>query len=247
MFRLDGKTAFVTGASRGIGREIAFRMAEQGARVIVAARSFDKLEELAAEIGEAGGDARPLRLDLAQPAEIPEQLEELGEDRYQVDVLVNNAGITHDVIVARMKLEEWQAVLDTNLTSGFVLTRALLRGMVRKRWGRVLFVSSVVGLMGNTGQANYAASKAGMIGFAKSLAQEMGSRNITANVIAPGLIETAMTGELADGVRQKMLKEIVMRRPGTAREVAAAAVFLASDEAAYVTGEVLNVSGGLYM
>jgi 3-oxoacyl-[acyl-carrier protein] reductase len=247
MFRLDGKTAFVTGASQGIGREIARKMAAQGARVIVAARSFDKLEQLAEEIREAGGDARPLRLDLARPADIPEQLEELGEDRYQVDVLVNNAGITRDVIVARMKLEEWEAVLQTNLTSGFVLTRALLRGMVRKRWGRVLFVSSVVGLMGNTGQANYAASKAGMIGFAKSLAQEMGSRNITANVIAPGLVETAMTGVLDEGVRERMLNDIVLRRTGTAAEIAAAAVFLASEEAAYITGEVLNVSGGLYM
>ncbi len=247
MFRLDGKTALITGASKGIGREIALQMARQGARVIVAARSLDKLEELAAEISEASGDARALRLDLAQPAEIKEQLEALGDDRFQVDILVNNAGITRDVIVARMKLEEWEAVWNTNLTSGFVITRALLRGMVRKRWGRVLFVSSVVGLMGNSGQANYAASKAGMIGFAKSLAQEMGSRNITANVIAPGLIETAMTGALDDGVRQKMLNEIVLRRTGTAEEVAAAAVFLASEEAAYITGEVLNVSGGLYM
>lgn len=247
MFRLDGKTAFITGASQGIGREIARRMAAQGARVIVAARSVDKLEALAEEIREAGGEASAVALDLSRPADVPQQLECLGDDRNEVDVVVNNAGITRDVIVARMKIEQWQEVIDTNLGSCFAVTRVFLRGMVRKRWGRVLFVSSVVGLMGNNGQANYAAAKAGMIGFSKSLAREMGGRNITSNVIAPGLIETAMTEELDETSRRQMFEDVVLGRIGTVEDIAAAAVFLASPEAGYITGEVLNVSGGLYI
>ncbi len=247
MFRLDGKTALVTGASQGIGRAIARRLAAQGARVVVAARSTAKLESLAKEIGDAGGEALAFELDLARTAEIPAQVKTLAAEWSQLDILVHNAGITRDVIVARMSLEQWQEVLTTNLSACFALTRAFLRGMVRKRWGRVLFVSSVVGMMGNVGQANYAASKAGMIGFAKSLAREVGSRNITASVIAPGFIETAMTAELKDDVRQKMADDVVLGRFGSPEDVAAAAAFLASDEAGYITGEVINVSGGLYM
>lgn len=247
MFKLNGKTALITGASQGIGRAIARQMAAQGARVIVAARNMTRLESLADEICSSGGEARSLQLDLSNPAEVPGQLDALGEDRSEVDILVNNAGIARDVIVARMELEQWQEVLTTNLSAGFAVTKALLRNMVRKRWGRVLFISSVVGLMGNVGQASYAASKAGMIGFAKSLAREVGSRQITANVIAPGFIDTAMTADLDDQVKEQMAGDIVLRRVGTPEEVAAAAVFLASEDAAYVTGEVLNVSGGLYM
>ena len=216
MFRLDGKTALVTGASQGIGRAIARTMAARGARVIVAARGTAKLETLAAEIDGAGGVARVLELDVAKTAEIPEQVKPLGQDWSQVDILVHNAGITRDVIVARMSLEQWQEVLTTNLSACFALTRAFLRGMVRKRWGRVLFVSSVVGMMGNVGQANYGASKAGMIGFSKSLARELGSRNITSNVVAPGFIETAMTDEMGARARKELSESIVLRRFGTA-------------------------------
>lgn len=247
MFRLDGKVAFVTGASQGIGRVIALRLAGQGARVVLAARSVEKLEALAEEIGSAGGEAVALSLDLSRPDSIAEQLAALPEEFAEVEILVNNAGITRDGLFARMSLEQWDEVLRTNLTSGFALTREFVRGMMRRRWGRVIFISSVVGLMGNSGQVNYAASKAGMIGFAKSLARELGGRNITANVVAPGFIETAMTAELGEKVRQNMSDSIVLRRLGTPDDIAAATVYLASQEAGYVTGEVINVSGGLYM
>jgi 3-oxoacyl-[acyl-carrier protein] reductase len=247
MFRLDGKTALVTGASQGIGRAIALKMASRGAKVIVAARSVDKLETLAAEIAEEGGEARTLRLDVARPEEVSAQLAELGDELGEVDVLVNNAGITRDGLFARMDIEQWEEVLRTNLTGSFAVTREFVRGMMRKRWGRILFVSSVIGLMGNPGQTNYAASKAGLMGFAKSLARELGSRSITVNVIAPGFIETAMTDELGDRVRKQLSENIALRRFGTPDDVAAVAVFLASEEAGYVTGEVVNVSGGLYI
>ncbi len=247
MFRLDGKVAFVTGASQGIGRVIALRLAGQGAKVVLAARSLEKLEALAGEIRAAGGEAMALSLDLSRPDTVPEQLTLLPEDFADVEILVNNAGITRDGLFARMSLEQWDEVLRTNLTSGFALTREFVRGMMRRRWGRVIFISSVVGLMGNPGQVNYAASKAGMIGFAKSLARELGGRNITANVVAPGFIETAMTAELGEKVRQQMSDSIVLRRLGNPEDIAAATVYLASQEAGYVTGEVINVSGGLYM
>ncbi len=247
MFRLDGKIALVTGASQGIGSTIARKLAARGARVVLAARSKDKLDALAREIRDGGGDALPFSLDVARSAEIAEQLRELPEDYSQVDILVNNAGITRDSLLARMSLEHWDQVLTTNLTSCYAVTREFIRVWIRKRWGRIIFVSSVVGMMGNVGQTNYGASKAGMIGFSKSLARELGSRNITSNVIAPGFIETAMTGEMEDRAKKDLAKAIVMRRFGSADEVAAVAVFLASEEAGYVTGEVINVSGGMYI
>ena len=247
MFRLDGKVAFVTGASQGIGRVIALRLAGQGAKVVLAARSLEKLEALADEIRAGGGEAAALSLDLSRPDTVGEQLASLPEEFADVEILVNNAGITRDGLFARMSLEQWDEVLRTNLTSGFALTREFVRGMMRRRWGRVIFISSVVGLMGNPGQVNYAASKAGMVGFAKSLARELGGRNITANVVAPGFIETAMTAELGEKVRQQMSDSIVLRRLGDPEDIAAATVYLASQEAGYVTGEVINVSGGLYM
>ncbi|MEM7349710.1 MAG: 3-oxoacyl-[acyl-carrier-protein] reductase [Acidobacteriota bacterium] len=247
MFKLDDKTALVTGASQGIGRAIALKLAAQGARVVLAARGQGKLDSLAEEIRAAGGEALPFALDISRSSDVADQLRQLPKEYADVDILVNNAGITRDSLMARMTLEQWTEVLNTNLTGSYAVTREFVRPMMRKRWGRILFVSSVVGLMGNVGQVNYAASKAGMIGFSKSLARELGSRGITSNVIAPGFIDTAMTEEIDDKARKELAATIVMKRFGSVDEVAATALFLASEEAAYITGEVINVSGGMYI
>ncbi len=247
MFRLEGKTALVTGASQGIGRSIARRLADQGARVVAAARNEGKLEQLVEEIRGAGGQGHALALDLSQPEEIAERLKSLPEPFDAIDILVNNAGITDDGLMARMKLDQWERVLATNLTGTFAVTKAVLRGMMRQRWGRVISISSVVGMMGNPGQANYAASKAGLIGFTKALAKEFGSRSITCNVVAPGFIETAMTAELPEKGKEELVSGIALQRLGAVDDIAHAVVYLASEEAGYVTGHVLNVSGGLYM
>jgi len=247
LFRLEGKTALVTGASRGIGEAIARRYAEQGARVILAARSLDALEALAESLRGEGAEAHALALDLSDHEGIAARLGELPEDFASIDILVNNAGITRDNLLARMKQEDWDQVMATNLTGAFVATKALIRGMMRKRWGRIISISSVVGMMGNSGQANYAAAKAGLIGFSKSIARELASRNITANVIAPGYVATAMTENLPQAAADELASGIPLKRLGAADDVAAAAVYLASEEAGYVTGEVLNVSGGLYI
>jgi len=241
------RTALVTGASQGIGEAIARRLAADGARVVLAARNQAKLAALAGEIAAAGGEALAFTLDVADPAAAAARLGELPEEWSGVEILVNNAGITADNLFARMSLDEWQRVLTTNLTGAFTVTRALVRGMIRRRWGRVISVSSVVGLMGNAGQVNYAASKAGLVGFTKSLARELGSRNVTVNVVAPGYIDTAMTGRLTEEVRKELTAAIPLRRIGTSAEVAAAVAFLASEEAGYITGTTLNVSGGLYI
>jgi 3-oxoacyl-[acyl-carrier protein] reductase len=246
-FRLDEKTALVTGASQGIGEAIAKRLAEQGARVVLAARSEDKLKDLAARIDAGGGCARPLALDVTEPETFAEKLKQLPEDYANVDILVNNAGITADNLLARMSLADWERVIRTNLTGAYALTRELLRGMMKRRWGRVINITSVVGLMGNAGQANYAAAKAGLVGLTKSLARELGSRNITVNAIAPGYIETAMTAGLPEPAREELSGSIALKRLGTVDDVAWAALYLASEEAGYVTGHVLNVSGGLYI
>jgi 3-oxoacyl-[acyl-carrier protein] reductase len=230
MLRLDRKTALVTGASQGIGEAIARRLAAQGARVVLAARSADKLSALAGAIEAEGGQALPLALDLAAAATIGEQLGALPADWKEIDILVNNAGITADGLLARMSLDQWQRVLDTNLTGTFAVTRELIRGMMRRRWGRIVTVSSVVGLMGNAGQANYAAAKAGLIGFTKSVARELASRSITANVVAPGFVETAMTAVLPEETRKQMLADIPLARFGRADEIAAAVAYLASEE-----------------
>lgn len=247
MFRLDGKTALVTGASQGIGEAVARQLAGRGAQVVVAARSKDKLDSLVSEIQGAGGAAFPLALDVTQPESLSERLSDLPEGFAEIDILVNNAGITADSLLARLKLEDWQRVLDTNLTGAFALTKSVIRGMMRRRWGRIISVSSVVGLMGNAGQANYAASKAGLIGFSKSVARELGGRNITVNVVAPGYIETAMTAELPEKSRTALSEGIVLKRFGAVDDIASSVVFLASEEAGYITGHVLNVSGGLYI
>jgi 3-oxoacyl-[acyl-carrier protein] reductase len=247
MFRLDGKTALVTGASQGIGEAIGRLLASQGARVILAARNEDKLVTLAAEIAAAGGEAAALRLDLADSAALPGRIASLPKEWSEIDILVNNAGVTADGLLARMSLEDWNRVLTTNLTGAFVLTKELIRGMMRRRFGRIVSVSSVVGLMGNAGQANYAASKAGLIGFSKSVARELGSRGITVNVVAPGYIETAMTADLPEDVRTGLQSSIALKRLGHVDDIAAAVLFLASPEAGYITGHTLNVSGGLYI
>ena len=247
MLKLDGKTALVTGASQGIGEAIAKLLAQQGARVVLAARNEEKLKGLAAYIDAGGGCARPLALDVAAPETFGERLKSLPEDFANIDILVNNAGITADNLLIRMSLDDWERVLRTNLTGAFALTREVVRGMMKRRWGRVINVSSVVGMMGNAGQANYAASKAGLIGFSKSLARELGSRNITVNVVAPGYIETAMTENLPAASREELSGAIALKRLGAVDDVAWAVLFLASEEGGYITGHTLNVSGGLYI
>ena len=247
MLKLDGKTALVTGASQGIGEAIAKLLARQGARVVLAARNEEKLKSLAAYIDAGGGCARPLALDVSAPETFSERLKSLPEDFATIDILVNNAGITADNLLARMSLDDWERVLRTNLTGAFALTKEVVRGMMKRRWGRVINVSSVVGLMGNAGQANYAASKAGLIGFSKSLARELGSRNITVNVVAPGYIETAMTEGLPAASKEELAGSIALKRLGSVDDIAWAVLFLASQEGGYITGHTLNVSGGLYI
>ncbi|MXW01519.1 MAG: 3-oxoacyl-[acyl-carrier-protein] reductase [Holophagales bacterium] len=242
---MKGRTALVTGASRGIGRAAALLLARQGARVVLAARNEELLDEVAGAVRANGGDAHPMALDLADHESIPAAVRGLPAEFAAVDILVNNAGITADNLLARMTLEQWQRVLDVNLTGAFALTKALVRGMMRRRHGRVVSVSSVAGVVGNAGQANYAASKAGLIGFSKSLARELLSRGITVNVVAPGFIETDMTAALPDGAGERFLEQHGLVRLGTVDDIAAAVLYLASDEASYVTGEVLSVSGGM--
>jgi len=246
MFSLEGRTALVTGASQGIGEAIARHLAAQGARVIVAARTLAKLERLAAELSTAGSEVHVLQLDLEDAERSGALVKKLPDPFAEIDILVNNAGITADNILVRMKLEEWEKVLRVNLTGAFVVTRAVSRGMMRRRWGRIISISSVVGLMGNAGQANYAAAKAGLVGFSKSLAREIATRNVTVNVVAPGFIETAMTDQIPEKSRQDLMDAIPLQRLGGVDDIAAAVAFLASDEAGYITGHVLNVSGGLY-
>ncbi len=246
-FDLSGRTALVTGASQGIGEAVARRMAAHGARLVLAARTTTRLEALAEELTAAGGEATALTLDLAQPETVGERLAELPEPFAAVDILVNNAGITRDNLLARMDLDSWRQVLEVNLTGACAVTKAVCRGMMRRRWGRIISVSSVVGLMGNAGQANYAAAKAGLVGFSKAMARELASRGVTVNVIAPGYITTAMTDSLPEQTRVELERAIPLRRLGSGDDVAWATVYLASEEAGYVTGHVLNVSGGMYI
>ncbi len=244
MFDLTGQTALVTGASGGIGGAIARALHLQGAAVALAGTRNTVLADLA---GELGTRAHPLTADLADPEAADRLLRDAEAALGHVDILINNAGITRDALALRMRDEDWQAVIDVNLTAAFRLARAALRGMVRRRHGRVICITSVVGVAGNPGQANYAAAKAAMIGMAKSIAAEVATRGITVNCIAPGMIATAMTERLNDEQRARMAALIPMGRFGAAPDVAAAAVYLASAEAAYVTGQTLHVNGGMVM
>jgi 3-oxoacyl-[acyl-carrier protein] reductase len=246
MFELTGRVALVTGASRGIGRAIACRLAAQGAIVVAAARA-DHAESTAAAIRADGGRAEAVSVDVTDARALEALPGAIAGRHGSLDIVVSNAGITRDQLLLRMKREDWQAVLDTNLTATFTLTQAALRPMLRQRRGRIIAVSSVVGQMGNAGQTNYAASKAGLIGFAKALAREVASRQVTVNVIAPGLIETDMTREVTEQVRSGWAEQIPLGRLGSVDDVAAAVCYLASDEAAYITGHVLAVNGGMYM
>jgi 3-oxoacyl-[acyl-carrier protein] reductase len=244
MFDLSGKVALVTGASGGIGGAIARALHRQGAKVALSGTREDALNELAAELGE-GTAVLTCRLDdVEATAALPGRTEAaLGS----LDILINNAGLTRDNLAMRLKDEDWQSVLDVNLTAAFRLSRASLKGMMRRRWGRIVGITSIVGVTGNPGQSNYAASKAGMIGMSKSLAAEVASRNITVNCIAPGFIETAMTDALGEAQRERLLTAIPAGRLGQGDDIAAASVYLASEEASYVTGQTLHVNGGMAM
>ena len=246
MFDLTDRVALVTGASRGIGRAIALKLAAQGARVIAAGRAGNAAAT-AAVITEQGGRAEAVDVDVTDEVALARLPRTIVERHGRLDVVVSNAGITRDQLLLRMKREEWDAVIATNLTAMFTLAQAAVRPMLKQRGGRIIAVGSVVGQTGNAGQTNYAASKAGLIGFAKALAREVASRGITVNVIAPGMIDTDMTRAISDRAHVDLAAEIPLGRLGTVDEVAAAACYLASDEAAYITGHVLTVNGGMYM
>jgi len=244
---LSGRTTLITGASQGIGRACALTLAKAGARVALAARNETKLAEVKAEILAAGGDAEAFTIDISSEESIKAGAKAALAYFGSIEILVNNAGITKDTLLLRMKRADWDDVITTNLTGTFLLTQALLSPMLKARWGRIINISSVVGETGQAGQANYAASKAGLIGFTKSLARELASRGITANVVTPGYIETAMTAVLDEKQRAAMMEQIPLGRAGSDQDIANAVRFLASEEAAYITGHVLDVNGGMYM
>jgi 3-oxoacyl-[acyl-carrier protein] reductase len=246
MIDLSGRVALVTGASRGIGRAISKKLAAQGATVVAAARA-DNARATVDEIIGAGGRAEVASTDVRDAAQIDALVGGVLERHGRIDVLVNNAGIARDQLMLRMKRDDWDAVIATNLTAAFGLTQAVLKPMIRQKSGRIVCISSVVGQGGNAGQANYAASKAGLIGFVKAVAQEVASRNITVNAVAPGLIATDMTRAITESAREDWAAKIPLKRLGTPDDIAAAVCFLASDEASYITGQVLAVNGGMYM
>jgi 3-oxoacyl-[acyl-carrier protein] reductase len=247
MANLQGRIALVTGASQGIGRACALELARVAATVVLVARNESKLAEAVAEIEGAGGQAAAFALDVASEESIKAGAKAVIERFGKVEILVNNAGITRDGLMMAMKRTDWDDVLGTNLTGAFLLTQALLRPMLKNRWGRIINISSVVGRTGQAGQVNYAASKAGLIGLTRSLAREVASRGITVNAVAPGYIETPMTAVLDEKQRTAMMARIPLGRAGTDLEIAESVAFLASDEAAYITGHVLDVNGGMFM
>lgn len=244
MFDLTGKIALVTGASGGIGGAIAQRLHAQGATVVLSGTRTEALETLAGELGER---SRVMTCNLASEGEASALVGRVEEELGELDILVNNAGLTRDGLAMRMKNEDWREVLEVNLTAAFRLSKAALKGMMKRRWGRIIGISSIVGVTGNPGQANYVASKAGLIGMSKALAQEVATRGITVNCVAPGMIETPMTDALNEQQRARLLAVIPMQRLGKPDEIAAAVVYLASEEAAYVTGQTLHVNGGMAM
>jgi 3-oxoacyl-[acyl-carrier protein] reductase len=244
---LTGRVALVTGASQGIGRACAIALAEAGADIALGSRNQEKLGAVAKEIEALGRKAVPLNLDVSNSASVQAAVKQALEALGKIDILVNNAGITKDNLLLRMKPEDWDLVLRTNLDGAYHMVRAVLPGMVRQRYGRIINITSVVAQTGNSGQANYVASKAGLIGLTKAVAAEVASRSITVNAVAPGFISTAMTEKLSDDIKSKLLSIVPLGRMGTDRDVACAVRFLASDEASYITGHVLNVNGGMFM
>lgn len=247
MAGFDGRVAFVTGASQGIGRACAMVLAQAGATVACAARNEDKLAQVVSEITAAGGKAGAFKMDVANEDEVKAAIKGAIAQFGKLDILVNNAGITRDQLAMRMKRADWDAVLQTNLSGPFFCIQQAVPSMLKQRWGRIINISSIFGQMGQTGQANYASSKAGIIGLTMSMAREVASRNITVNAVAPGWIETAMTSDLPAEMRESVMKMVPLGRPGTDMEVAHAVKFLASEEAAYITGHVLSVNGGMLM
>lgn len=244
MFRLDGKVALITGAAGGLGDKIARTLHAQGAKLALTDMRLEPMEQLKKELGD---NVECFVANLSKPEEIAELIKNVEEKFGQVDILVNNAGLTRDNLFMRMSDEDWQLVLDVNLSAGFKLAKACIRGMMKRRYGRIIGIASVVGVMGNAGQANYSASKAGMIAMNKCLAQEVGSRGITVNSVAPGFIRTAMTDVLPDDVKAALLNKIPEGKLGEAQDIANAVAFLASDEAQYITGQTLHVNGGMAM
>jgi 3-oxoacyl-[acyl-carrier protein] reductase len=245
--KLEGRVALVTGASQGIGHACALALAREGATVAVAARNRQKLDELVAQITAVGGKASAFVVDVADEEQVKSGIKSVLGQFGKVDILVNNAGITRDQLVMRMKRSDWDAVLNTNLTSAYLCIQQVIGSMLKQRWGRIINVTSVFGQMGQAGQANYAASKAGLIGLTMAMAREVASRNITCNAVAPGFIETSMTAALSDEFKENAVKTIPLGRVGSPEDVASAVRFLASDDATYITGHVLNVNGGLLM
>ncbi|HEY5973456.1 MAG TPA: 3-oxoacyl-[acyl-carrier-protein] reductase [Geobacteraceae bacterium] len=245
--RLEGKVALITGASRGIGKAVALCLAEAGADLVVTATTLAAAESTAAEIVKLGRRALPFAADIGETGDVEALFTAALAEFGRIDILVNNAGITRDGLLMRMKVEDWQAVIDTNLKGAFLCTKEAAKVMTKARWGRIINITSVVGQMGNAGQANYCASKAGMIGLTKSAARELAKRNVTVNAVAPGFVATDMTEVLSDKVKEQLLQQIPLERLGSVDDIAHAVRYLATDEAGYITGQVLAVNGGMYM